>query len=131
MCGPCCVHSQLAAEAQPDTGSAHEDTERGRYTLKGKKLHLRSDFVLSSPDLPKDCQNLGNGHLISAVRGQILAFILPTPLHFPNSNRKPRNSDEKQSDRRCILEDKIPEIKAEEGAGQLLKRKAVVSVTYS
>ena len=114
MCGTCCVHSQLAAEAPPDTGSAHEDTERGRYTLKGKKLHLRSDFVLSSPDLPKDCQNLGNGHLVSAVRGQILAFILPTPLHFPNSNRKPRNSDEKQSDRRGILEDEIPEITSEE-----------------
>lgn len=125
------LYALPAAEAPSDSGSAHEDTERGRYTLKGKKLHLQSDFVLFSPDLPKDCQNLGNGHLISAVRGQILACILPPPLHFPNSNRKPRNSDEKQPDRRCILEDEIPEIKAEEGAGQLLERKAALSVTYS
>lgn len=34
------VISLPAAEAPPDSG-AHEDTERGRYTLKGKKLHLQ------------------------------------------------------------------------------------------
>ena len=76
-------------------------------------------------------QNLGNGHLTSAVRGQILAPISPTPLHFPNPDRKLWNSDEKQPGRRCILEDGIPEIKAEEEPGQLLERKVALSVTYS